>query len=489
MFRTRQLIAPALAALLAHFATACSEDSNKQVVDYRVISKPGAINAAAEEQSNDGKGLVEQTFQAAQKESSEEKFSFENGVLNQELTLVKNYTDKSFAMTQVDRPKVADSFTQAAVPTAQTDSFPVVENMDNKLPLSQLPINRAAGLSIKFNGVDQTSGYSMLPSDTSKDVYLSVIPAPGTIIDISYNWAQNSVVAYTLSKVPADGTLSVKVDGMAQAASTYTINAVTKTLTFNAPPAVGAKIDVDYREDVALTQEFVVGDKLKAGSIKVKVNNVETTSFSYDVSKGTIAITPIPGDAAKVDITALLDEGPMLVYELTQVGTDPRAFSAKDKNTGDAVGIQYEGGKATFQAADFQEGRVVTLVFKDITTITKELTLAHLPIADSVRVATGADTCIDGAGLSVFQEKIYIECEMAAASDFVVSYDYMGEPQKSYTLDMTLDPDTGAWEVFVNDELTGAFSRQGSTITLNDAPAVDATVKVRFTPSANMRGR
>lgn len=486
MFRTRQLIAPALAALLAHFAAACSEDPNKQVVDYRVISKPGAINAAAEEQSNDGKGLVEQTFQAAQKESSEEKFNFENGVLNQELTLVKNYTDKSFALTQVDRPKVADSFTQAAVPTAQTDTFNISGSYSNPYALSRQPIGGTAGLTVKFDGVTQASGFSVINQSFYFD---PLIPGNGTKIDISYNWAQNSVVAYTLSKVPADGTLTVKVDGIAQAANTYSINASTKTLTFNNPVAVGAKIDVDYRENVALTQEFVVGDKLKAGSIKVKVNNVETTSFSYDVSKGTIAITPMPGDAAKVDITALLDEGPKLVYELTQVGTDPRAFTAKDKNTGDAVAIQYEGGKATFQSADFQEGRVVSLVFKDITTITKELTLAHLPIADSVRVATGADTCIDGAGLSVFQEKIYIECEMAAASDFVVSYDYMGEPQKSYTLDMTMDPDTGAWEVYVNDELTGAFSRQGSTITLNAAPPVDATVKVRFTPSASMRSR
>jgi hypothetical protein len=311
-----------------------------------------------------------------------------------------------------------------------------------------------------------------------KTLRFNTPPAFGAAIEATYTVGATPLVkSFAIGENPAADTLKVTIAGAVMPAASYSFNAATKTIEFGDAPAAGAAIQVEYRQDLPLTTAFPLESGYVAASLVVTVGGQVTRDYTLGASQ--INLNSAPADEAPVLLSYKKSRGPVLTYPLVLNNAgDPATLAFMNKATQAPVTATYANGSVTLAPASFQEGGVVLVSYNGQPLQAAQLDLPNPPVAGTVKVSqTSGEEC----PFDLLGATLKLQCNLATAADFMITYRYRGEVQKSFTLPGVLNPDEGSWQVLLNGVATQAFQRQGATVTMLEELPLDGIVTLVYT--------
>ncbi len=352
--------------------------------------------------------------------------------------------------------------------------------LDNSFALTNLPDIGSLSLAI------ETAPGMLVPIDPTsyqiKDKTVSFVPgkepAVGSIIVASYKIGATPIFkSVTLTSDPAPGTVSVSVNGTTLAESSYAVSG--RVITFNTEPPANASIKVSYRLNEALYDRFKLSAVPIAGSLKLKVNGVVSSNFTYDAAKGEIALTQIPLDGQPIEVGYDFIQGPKLTYSVSIIN-GAKNFRLMDGNTPVTFSLDAATQQLTIDVSIWQLNKVLSFAYDIPDGTERRFPLQGMPVADSIKLTTMVGTCSLDAGLKVVGAELIASCPVTEKSIFTLGYKYLGV-QKSFALSGIAETEKGSWIVYYNGAVTTNYSRSGSTITLNFEPAIDGKLIINYT--------
>ncbi len=300
-------------------------------------------------------------------------------------------------------------------------------------------------------------------------------PAGSKVVTNYIVGAKPIVSSFTIHEDAAPGTLSVNVNGAVIPEGGYTLNG--RTIAFKDVPAEMADITAIFRQNSALLDRFKPNALPLVESIKVKVNGVATTQFTYDAINGEVLLKSLPSDGQSVEITYLFREDPKLSYTLP-VTKDGKNFKLYDQGT--ALSFTSNGNVFTIPAEAHKAGKILTLRYEVADGGTKAFELGRMPVLGSADIIAGQGGCDLGMGLDILDERLISTCNAATVMDFTLAYKYV-EVLRSFQVKGIERPDIGTWSVYVDGELSKDFVREGSSISLASDPKLDSRIEIHYT--------
>lgn len=360
-------------------------------------------------------------------------------------------------------------------PVLQTISQNIAQILKSQFQLSGTP--DAGSVSVTVNNQPWAAGQYTVSGNVI--TFLGNPPPAGSAIKVSYKTgSQVQLSSFMLSATPAVNEVTVKVNGVVQAANTYTIDYATRVLKFNAAPAPDANIAVSYRTNVALKTDFVIGTDLVPSSIKVFVNGAQVGGYSYVAASGTIKFAQAPVDGAKISVDYVRNLGPVLSYPFTPTGNNIRDLSAIDKATKAAISITRQGNTIVFPSAAVQAGRVVVVRYRSEASNNADVELPFDPIDGTLVVEEAPAGCSLNNGISYTGKVLHVEC--GVPGQVRVSFKHTVAPQQEYDMSEVLSPEKGKWLVYVNGDATTDYTRKGSKIIFENPLPIGAVVLIKF---------
>jgi hypothetical protein len=327
--------------------------------------------------------------------------------------------------------------------------------------------------TLAINGVAKTTGYEII-GDVLR---FTELPPEAATIDVRYTVGavpyQNR---YPLGEKPGPGTLRVRFDGQMVSDSGYDVEEKTNDLVFKTMPPTSADIKVDFLKDLPLLKTFDLAATIKTGSLKVKINDQESTAFTY--ADGKITMSTAPADAAVVIATFEKLIGPYLEYDLPLVGTEIKEIKARKKDDNTPVSASYKDGKIVVDSASHTEGEVVVLSYLNSDSYKMDINLPHLPLLETIKVAGDQLDCILGDGFDVVGDLLKIDCMLDTTQDVEVTFKYKKDPIKVFVIQELMVMSGFNIEVFVNEQPTTDFIVNKPLILLNGDVPVDSYVKI-----------
>lgn len=244
-------------------------------------------------------------------------------------------------------------------------------------------------------------------------------------------------------------------------------------------PAASADVKIDFLQDIALLKEFSLGNGVKNGSTKVKINDVATNAFTVD--SGRLVLSAAPSDGAMISANFDRLTGPVLEYSLPLAGTMIKNLSAYDKADKSPVGVTLENGKIIVAAADHSEGKIVTLSYKNETSGEIDIVLLYAPVVDSVLVESGNVVCELGNGLELMDKTLRVSCGFDKEEETTIKFKYKKIPSTKFMKAELIVMKNYLISVMVNNAATTGFTVAAGMVTVDDAMPYDAVVKVMIT--------
>jgi hypothetical protein len=337
--------------------------------------------------------------------------------------------------------------------------------------LKSTPDNNS--LTLAINGVAKTTGFEII-GDVLR---FTELPPEAATIDVRYTVGavpyQNR---YPLGEKPGPGTLKVRFDGQMVSESGYEVEEKTNDLVFKTMPPTSADIKVDFLRDLPLQKTFDLAAVIKTGSLKIKINDQESTGFTY--ADGKVTMSTAPADAAIVIATFEKLVGPNLEYDLPLVGTDVKDIQARRKDDNAPVSAFYRDGKIVVDSTSHAEGKVVILSYLNSDSYKMDISLPHLPILETIKVAGDQLDCVLGDGFDVIGDLLKIDCMLDTTQELDVTFKYKRDPIKAFVIqELTTISDFNI-EVFVNGQSTTDYIVNRPLILLNGDVPVDSYVKI-----------
>ncbi len=332
------------------------------------------------------------------------------------------------------------------------------------------------------DSVERTTGLTI----TGKVVELTPPPAAGAVIRVDYRHDPMPLrSSFVLRYIPDPSLLTVTVEGQTLGAGDYQVDPGTMTVRLAATPSEYSHVVVNYtRNDVVLTQTFQMGESIKAGSLTANVNGATTNSFSVVNTTGAVTLSPAPADGARLDFAYQAVGAPLLRYPFAPAYAMPVDLEAFDTTTGDPVTLTYALGFVSIAAADFVEGRRLTLRYDNVQRQHFDLTLPVDPLA-GVSATGGQVTCTDATHLVVSQRMVAIDgCGFADDVATVnVNYSYVLEDRKEFTFtapDLPAANEFQKWSVWVDGQVRTDYLRQANKISFASALPFGAMVRIEL---------
>ncbi len=337
--------------------------------------------------------------------------------------------------------------------------------LDRRFTLTRIP--DPGSIQVSLDGVLQTSGFTV----TANVVVFELPPADGTVVSISYRHGSLPLKkTFTLSNEPLDGVVNVQFNGV-PVTSGFAFNAASNSIIFTDLPPDFVQIRATYRKSLELKKRFDLGRRYIKESLRVYVNNVETTDFTADPAiDNAVTLTNAPAEGAAVLCTYTAVGDPILNYTFNVQGRAAQNLTVTDATTGANVGHVYLFGVIRFVSGEFVEGRKLKLRYWNEARDMTQVMLPAAPITGSVQVTGGLKVC-DSSKFSVTNSTVQVgRCGFADDTTSIsVQYKYVLAQYTSFVFD---DPELGnaktplTWRVWVNGVETKAFTVQGTTITL-----------------------
>jgi hypothetical protein len=337
--------------------------------------------------------------------------------------------------------------------------------LDRRFTLSRIP--DPGTLQVSLNGVVQTSGYTV----TANVVVFDLPPVDGTVVSMSYRYGALPLKkTFTLSSAPLDGVVNVQFNGV-PVTTGYEYQAGSNSIVFTDLPPDFVQIRASYRKSLDLKKRFDLGRKYVKESLRVYVNNVETTDFTADPTIDfAVTLNTAPPEGAAVLFTYTAVGDPILNYTFNIQGRSAQNLSIVDAVTGANVGHIYLLGVIRFVSGEFVEGRKLKLRYWNEARDMTQVMLPAAPVTGSVKVVGGIKVC-DSTKFSVTNNTVQVgRCDFADDTTIInVQYKYVVAQYTSFVFD---DPELGnaktplQWRVWVNAVETKVFTVTGTTITL-----------------------
>jgi hypothetical protein len=355
-------------------------------------------------------------------------------------------------------------------PTLRRISEDMATILKSQMTLSAKP--DPGSVVVKVNDVEKASGWSL----ADRIITFTDVPPPAATIAVSYTVGAKPIkTRFPLDQAPALETLEVTVGGKVADKSAYSFDAGTKELVFATPPADNADIVVNFRGDVPLLTDFALGEKVRSGSLTVKVAGQATTAYTLS-GDGVLKLAEAPRDGATVSAAFQAYRGKRLAYPIALVGKTIKNLAVVDADTGEAIDASYASGMLSVAEADHAEGRKLLVRHENETSEVKAIELSQLPEANSVTLEGSPKACLNG--LSVEGKSITYTCSYSSDGALTLRFKYRAPPVSAFTMADVEKPDTGVWRVFVDGVETKAYERQGKTVSLLEQAAATAIVKI-----------
>ncbi len=302
-------------------------------------------------------------------------------------------------------------------------------------------------------------------------------PPNGARLEARYLIAGTTVFqSLDLAQKPASSSLQIEVNGSLLAGDSYSVEG--QRLTFKETPPPDSRLSISYRENVPLLDSFTLTQLPSDHSLEVKLGDkLLASGYSFDPNTRTLHFDTAPGDGEEVGFTYLYREGPQLSYALP-LPEGSSNFQLFDGSK--AIDFTEEDGVFTLAETVHEPGKVIRLRYNSPDWSPQLIALAHIPLGESLSVESGGEGCGPNLGLGVEGENIVLRCGVSTRTALVLNYQYR-LPQREFTLAGIDDPEKGSWKVLANGKPIEKFSRIGSQVSLTYEPEDETRITLQYT--------
>ena len=353
----------------------------------------------------------------------------------------------------------ANDYTQ----TLNQISKDMLESLNSQFILKYEPDPQS--LRVFVNNVEIKQGFTI----QGKTITITPPPPEGAAIAVNYRYDVKPLqTSFKLRFGSYDGKALVTVNGAIVPPTDYVLNPGQPLIDFIIPPPVGAKITVAYFGDATFKQGFSVGEEIKPGTLKVKVNGIDTMDYIVVEQAGIITFNTPPPEASIIEFTYAVVGNPVYQYPYLAPPGTPADLDAFDTVTLVPLRITYAGGLMTVNPDDFIEGRKVTVRFRDPTQKTYDVPLIQQPLTGSLKVSSGNLMC-PPSGFTVIGQIVNVKnCNFPDNVGSVrIDYQFLAASYTEFTLKLEKIPsptDYQVWTVWINDVVTTNYTRNLNVI-------------------------
>lgn len=366
--------------------------------------------------------------------------------------------------------------------TLNSISRDLATKLKNEFPLNLGPNDRIVDntLVVKVNGTEISSGFIVNRSS----IEFTDIPDLNSTIEVEYDLFSNDEVQrrFNINEVPALGTVKVFINGNEAPSGSFTQN--NSVIRFNDSPPLNSVIKIDYEIHPDLLDSFVINSDAEV--IKVTVNGIENSDFTYNSLDGSVKFVSIlPPLSSEIKINYTNDGEPQLVYDIDFFGTNIKNVIARDRLTGAETPITYSSGKIEFPESSFIPGRRILISYDSSSVSGGILDLKTPLIVESVLITSENTTCKVGQGIEVKDGKsLEFDCLIDEESIFIVNYQFKSIVNQFVLSDFT-ESEIEQYGILVKvDEVeTNNFTLDNGTLTINDTLQLDSEVIVSLNTS------
>jgi hypothetical protein len=329
-------------------------------------------------------------------------------------------------------------------------------------------------LKLEKNKTEQTF---VLTNENENQVFTATADYTTRTFDVTYLPGASYVLD---DPVPVPGTVVMwsKLNPLEEFGPQHTwphfvFKEESKKIEFTTQPPYFARLRISYKHEPLLNNFVLPLDPLE-GSVQATINGIAASEVTMDGRN--VTIEPRPPQGATIDISFQTLKGPKLRYEIGTAEGDVRLV---DPLTQEEIPFTYEDGVISIDHSAFKLGR--TLVAEYSSTKENSFPLPSTVVDDSVKIE-GPSSCALGRNIIIEDKILKVNCDFPEETNLKVTYDYVSDSRLNFTVDQKRDPESGTWEVFVNNEETTDFTRIGNEISFSKLPP-KAKIKVIFTPN------
>ena len=351
-------------------------------------------------------------------------------------------------------------------------------SLNTKFTLKYVP--DGGSVRVFIDGVERRSGVAV----QGKVIQLMPAPPEGAVVSINYvHGAVPIQKSFPLRFKPLDGSVTVTIDGATLPNETYSIRESPSAIEFALIPGERTQIAVNYIRDIPLPSQFSIGDVIQPETLLVQVDGVSTTDYTVDEGKGQIQFATSPPDGTTLEFRYTTSADPVLRYALQADSSVPRNLLVVDTQTNQPLGVSYVNGAVVFREADFIEGREITITYDNPQRQNSVISLAHVPVTSTVSAEAGDMVCAGDTSITVRGRAINItDCKFPDdLSAVTIRYKFVAQRFQEFIFEASNLPgasDWQSWKVYVDDQESEAWTRQGNRIKFREALPSDATVRV-----------
>jgi len=284
--------------------------------------------------------------------------------------------------------------------------------------------------------------------------------------------------SFDLGEAPYSGSLKVYVNNV-ESSGFNLVGSKIEFLASNVPPS-GSFIKATFKKNQDLNRTFT----LDAGSR----TDIDPSSLVATVSGQSLPFTrnglsiifenpPQPGSTISVKY-----ELAKLVYDFSPGAIVSGSLKAVDQAE-NALNPIFEANKLKFDMAEFQNQRVIILTYKpELSTVSNKIELPHLPLNGKVELKGTVNGVCPTGNLTVTDKSVSIGCQMTKETGINVTYQYLSEIQSSFSVADVLGCENSLYQVFINQLPFTDFKASGCVVTPNSKLANGSSVKIIVIP-------
>lgn len=346
-------------------------------------------------------------------------------------------------------------------------------------PLAYAPLPNSVAVFVNNNLI--TSGYTI----TGNVLKFDQAPPAGANIRVEYRYFTTPpLTSFTLSRAADPSTLEVTLDGNMVNPVDYAYDEATRKINFYAAP-VGREIRANYAERDGLTTDFAINGPVDVSTVNVYVNDQPVPASSYSVRNdlNVIRFTDLPEDGATIRIYYIKSDRPRLSYPVFAKPTALASMEVFDQVSLAPIPHTMNGNTVTFPAEQFQAGRKVVIAYiktnglNHVVDVNRDVRLVVNVADEQGQLCDPVQVGVNGTAMDLSS------CGFTAGDRVHVEFVYVTEHVNSFTMEDSRlgNGDRATWEVWVNNQVTTAYTRQGLTITIPGLPYDSRVViKVSF---------
>lgn len=325
-------------------------------------------------------------------------------------------------------------------------------------------------LVIKVNGLELSSGFSLVGNVISFDTP----PSSGSHVEINYDYeGMVPTSSFVLSSNAEKDSIRVLVDGISS--SSYSYSTSNNTINFESIPS-GNLIEVSYRTEVEKLSEFPLSLDNDFNIISVKIGDKVLTKEEF-TKRGTNLVLNIP-PVYGAEISVLVDSILGIKKDFTLL-PDTLIEKVLDLETEQPIAYSYKENILTVEAEISANAKIRAVYLNSI-----EKGLIKLNYETNVLEVVGENGLCENYKFQKIEGQKFLdinECEFSSGENISVFIEDRGfnTNKIEITLSQAEAINSGVKKVYANGKQIKDFSIEGTVLTVNEKIAVGAFIVIK----------